>query len=406
MSLGSGGGLTVNTDNSTIIVNGANALQVQLLPSGGLTYLSGGVEIFLDVSLNNTLLALTPTGLASPSTLAAGLFWQSGTGGTPGWQRIKAVEVPVEGADASISVDAVSNPNFVLFSAKYSSTGSTLLRTVGAFASTTGSGIDLVPQGSTLVFAGPTSGANAAPTFRALTSTDIPSLSSTNLPADIAYTDKANTFTQAQQIIVGSDPGSPGNGTIWYNSTSTVQGFRFQDSGVQGGGTFVVNQALSTGVVLNSTNAGSVKASTYTSIQFPANFFTAGRAMRIRYSVAMVIRTGTTINGGLYWVGSSTSTSLDGNFVSFAGPASESFLAEIYLVCQSTGVSGFFQVNGYYMDQQGLVFGGGIPIAPVLTSTTLDTTQAFWLAPFFNLNNVSSSNAHGTSFTIEVLDPP
>lgn len=92
--------------------------------------------------------------------------------------------------------------------------------------------ITLPVRGANLVFAGPTTGADAAPAFRALVAADIPSLSGTYQPLDadltaiaalgstgIAVRTAANTWAQRTitgdtEIIVANGDGVSGNPTI------------------------------------------------------------------------------------------------------------------------------------------------------------------------------------------------
>lgn len=166
-------GLSVNVDGSTVIINGNNQLGVRLRAPG---------------SISNGGLLATPTGIE----IALDPFQK-------GLQVQSTGNIEVLLADASLKFFNSINGGVGV---NLGSTGSTLL-------STATDGIDLVVQASTLVFAGPSTGAAAAPTFRKLASTDIPNLSSSALPSDIAYTDKANTFTLAQ-TITGTFTSMPG----------------------------------------------------------------------------------------------------------------------------------------------------------------------------------------------------
>ena len=179
-----------------------------------------------------------------------------------------------------------------------------------------------VTVASTLVFAGPTSGAAAAPTFRALTSTDIPALSSTQLPNDVAYIDKAQTFTLAQTIsnhdgtsltvtpsvstggIIGLAVGPSSNGGSTANLTAML--------GVQIKNTFLGSTLTSTAAI---TTAATIQRGTVTTlygiqINTPTNLATITNAYGLY--VAPHVSTGTTLNYNIFSAGSTAQNWFEG----------------------------------------------------------------------------------------------
>lgn len=181
-------GLSVNPDSSTIAINNTtNQIGVVLAPNGGLVSCTAGLTIKL---ADNSL-----------STGGPGIKVRTGNGLSTGAN----LRVLVDGSTVSFNNSSVAvqlNDASIIYAATnlggltigYGSTSSTLLSTNFA------TGIELVKQASTTVLAGPSTGGNATPTFRPLASTDIPSLPSTLLPSDVAYTDVANTFTSTQTV--------------------------------------------------------------------------------------------------------------------------------------------------------------------------------------------------------------
>jgi hypothetical protein len=78
----------------------------------------------------------------------------------------------------------------------------------------------LVVQNANKVFAGPSTGADAAPTFRVLVAADIPDLSAiyAALAADNVFT--STGFLQIPKGTTAQQPGSPATGMMRYNSTT------------------------------------------------------------------------------------------------------------------------------------------------------------------------------------------
>ena len=87
-------------------------------------------------------------------------------------------------------------------------------------------GTGVTTAAANTVFAGPTSGGNAAPSFRTLVASDVPSLSSVYLPlSGGTLTGKLNTVASAAgsaglNLPHGIAPASPVNGDIWTGTTN------------------------------------------------------------------------------------------------------------------------------------------------------------------------------------------
>lgn len=215
----------IRVDGSTIIINGNDQLGVRLRPpgsigNGGLLATTTGIEVFLDsffkgLNVQNTgelivLLAdesikydFTINGGIRVATYSTGGLQLTSTGLGNGGLSIKVGSTATNTISTDIGgLEFLSQIRNKVFAAPdgVDGTPSFRLLTSTDIPNVPSSTVTFPPQASTLVFAGPSTGAAATPTFRHLASTDIPNLSSTNLPADIAYTDVANNFTQNQIV--------------------------------------------------------------------------------------------------------------------------------------------------------------------------------------------------------------
>lgn len=103
--------------------------------------------------------------------------------------------------------------------------------TISSTANISTGTLTLSAVGSTRVFAGPSTGANAAPAFIPISTL----LTSTTLPADVAYTDAANVFSANQTVNGTLSMGSTLSNARWYTYNDGVnaygigiQGFQFR----------------------------------------------------------------------------------------------------------------------------------------------------------------------------------
>lgn len=415
--------LTLGAATSTMVLN----------PDGALVNDANGLRVLVDGStiiIGDLITSPTPDALLV-NLFANGALGQSSTDGSIK-VRVDADRVGISGTE-SIRIDGNNNLAVALKgdnTIRLSSTGlfvplvatggiqvlpnssGGLFISIGAgqignLLATDSTGLVLFTQNSTTVFAGPSTGAAAQPTFRKLTTNDIPTLTSTQLPGDVAYTDAANNFSQAQRIFINADPGSPGDGTFWYNSTATVKGWKQQVFGMERGGIGVVTQAIANGTVVASTTT---LQSTYASAVFPANFFVPGRAVRITAEFKTVMNaTSTSITAGMYWVGGNSGSTVNVDQLVINGAnivsGTDTFMETVWLVCRTTGTTATFAQLANISDSRAAI-GVSAPTG-IGTTVTLDTTQSctFQLLASFG-SSTTTSNMTGTLFMVEVLDVP
>lgn len=228
-ALGDGGSqtLAVRVDGSTITINGSN----QLVAAGGGGGGSGTVTS-VALSLPSTIIAVTGSPVTTSGTLTGTFHTQTsttffagpstGAAAIPTFRTISSTDLPALpyqasgnyvstsrlistlaplagggdlSADRTLSMPVagasangyLSSTDWTTFNNKTSNIGtvtsvalalpSTVFTVSGSPVTTTGTltGV-FATQTSTLIFAGPASGAAAAPTFRAMSSTDVPIL--------------------------------------------------------------------------------------------------------------------------------------------------------------------------------------------------------------------------------------
>jgi hypothetical protein len=202
----------------------------------------------------------------------------------------------------------------------------------------------LAVEASSAVLAGPSSGAAAAPTFRALTGTDI---SAACLPT------------------VSTDPTSPTVGQEWFNSTTNTEKTRLANDGTNTLTGSVPHVLLTAGgqQVQCTTGAGSF---TYPNFTLPAGFMNVlGRTLRV--TVKLLTSFGVansaavfpfTLNNVLGCFGTTFTTSQE---VSVTG----------YITTIATGSSGMVYFYATNTSPTGTVFTAGTTATINLTSTIL-----------------------------------
>ena len=162
-----------NTVWAAPVSGGAGAPNFRLLTqadiSGGVGVTSLGLTMPADFTVANSPVTGAGTLIVSRSSQAAGLFLASpaGAAGVPSYRAIAPSDLPA-GVGTVTSVGLALPSIFTVSGSPVTGNGTL----TGALA----------PQNANLVWAGPSSGGAAAPTFRALTAADIPSLSGSYLP--------------------------------------------------------------------------------------------------------------------------------------------------------------------------------------------------------------------------------
>lgn len=221
------------------------------------------------------------------------------------------------------------------------------------------------------------------------------SISSAGVKVAPVVTSKGDIYTfdtANQRLAVGAD-----NKGLIADST--------QATGLRWAGRVYQIYTLPAGTATAVKNTTSRTASVTVSFAFPANFWTANKALRFRL-VGLYTTTGSpSLSLGLFWVqNNGTFVSLDGNFQlsPVANSAGNNFVEDLTIFCQSTGASGAFAGAG------SLVFQGsaGQGAFTLVNNPTIDTTQAGTIQSTFTWTAASNSNSVTTSFLmIEVIEP-
>jgi hypothetical protein len=208
--------------------------------------------------------------------------------------------------------------------------------------------------------------------------------------------DATGIYVRGVQVLSAARP-SPADGDFWYNTTNN--GFEAREKGATFGGSWVAFQATADGIAVANTSAATVS---YNGPIFPANFWTAGKSMRVSFS-GNYSTTGTpTLNVGLD-LATNVDTYLNGNtaWTTANNAAGAQFHSDFIITCRSTGVSGSFVCHG--VDLFNTAVANFLPNA---TATTIDTTQVSQLKLVFKWSAASPSNTvTGQQFSVEVLDP-
>lgn len=181
-----------------LVSNDIPNLSTAKLTSGVLALARGGNTFALIGDIIYGGVAAAPAVLSGNTAATRKFLGQTGNGtssAAPAWTAISTTDLP-------------SIPNTSLTNSQVTVNGDgTVLSSSGPTIALGGSGsLALNTQAATYVLAGPTSGPNAAPTFRALASTDIPALaylsSSTVLAATTTRT--AHEFMGAYSAVTGA----------------------------------------------------------------------------------------------------------------------------------------------------------------------------------------------------------
>ena len=199
-----GTGVQVSNGSGTITVSATGAL--------------GGTVTSVAQSVPATLLSISGSPITTAGTLALSLVNQtsgtaflgpvSGAAATPTWRSITTADLP--STVGTVQSVALSLPSIITVSGSPVTTSGTLTGT-------------LATQPSGTVFAGPTSGANATPAFRALVTADLPAGAGTvtsvaqSVPAALLSI-SGSPITTAGTLALGLT--NAASGTFWAGPTS------------------------------------------------------------------------------------------------------------------------------------------------------------------------------------------
>lgn len=196
---------------------------------------------------------------------------------------------------------------------------------------------------------------------------------------------------------VAGDPGSPANGDTWYDSTNTVPKLRAAG----------VTQRLVGTVYANTANSSSVTNTTTettfdVNYTFPANFFTAGKAIRLFYQA---------VYQGNLTASPSFLTKLGGVTLGSSAPVINEAATNLRgsvlmeLVCRTTGATGTFGRSGFVGFEQALGGSDTLFGASGGTAVVVDTTATLQLAVTVTWSAASVNNiAFLHQFIVEVLN--
>jgi len=202
-TLAAGGGLTIQEAGSVITISGSAI---------------NGTVTSVAQSVPATLLSVSGSPITTAGTLALSLVNQtsgtaflgpvSGAAATPTWRSITTADLP--STVGTVQSVALSLPSIITVSGSPVTTSGTLTGT-------------LATQPSGTVFAGPTSGANATPAFRALVTADLPAGTGTvtsvaqSVPASLLSI-SGSPITTAGTLAIGLT--NAASGTFWAGPTS------------------------------------------------------------------------------------------------------------------------------------------------------------------------------------------
>lgn len=226
VNLATNPGLTVSSGLKLLLADtslslAAGGVAVALNTAGGLQTSSG-----LELKLADTSLKLAAGGVSVNEATSSALTVSSGLK-----VNVDGVTVTINGSNQLVASGGSGTVTSVALSAP------SIFTVAGSPVTTTGTlALSLATQSSNTIFAGPTTGVAAIPTFRSLVAADIP--------------------VSAVFPVVTTDPTSPTAGEAWFNSTASVPRVFLNTDGT--------NKLQSTipGVILSTAGPQNVSANT------------------------------------------------------------------------------------------------------------------------------------------------
>lgn len=218
-------------------------------------------------------------------------------------------------------------------------------------------------------------------------------LSNTGATGTAGLTLSGSTTTRsAMNMVAGTAPTSPIEGDMWADTTQKTM-IMFNDGIKQAASTNLFTQTADKSVT-NTVTETSIVGTGVGGLTLPANFFVAGKTIRIQISgvYSTVAVTGDTITIKIKYgstvIGSVATTSL------LAGASNLFFWGEALITCRSTGASGSVQISGGITYNISTV--GGLAEDAInngAATTTLDTTASGLLDVTVTHSAANASNS-------------
>lgn len=233
-----------------------------------------------------------------------------------------------------------------------------------------------VAQSANVVFAGPASGSAALPTFRALTSADVTS-------------GGVLTFTAV------AAPSVPATGNTWLDSTQKSLRI-FTDGVSQSFNTTIFTQTaavtLATSTAATTLFGAGKGMATPGPLTLPANFFVAGKTVRVR-GFGVLSTTGTPTFNLLILLGATTITST-GTVTTDSGASNVLVSFDVTIVCRQTGPTATISGGGIAQ------FGTKLGSLTVATVKDVDTT----ISQILDVQGQWGTSSASNTVTINALD--
>ena len=207
---------------------------------------------------------------------------------------------------------------------------------------------------------------------------------------------KAATTTAATlRIPSGTAPTSPNEGDYWFDSTQKTM--MWYGNGIKRPFTGVLFTQTATGTVANTVTETSMDSTGVGSKTLPANFFVAGKKLRI---VGYGIHSASGSPTLRIKVKLGSTVVLDTTAIATKNSTNEVFHMMAEITCRTTGASGTLFAQGVY-DEVGFA---GFQMVNT-TTTTIDTTASQAITVTATWGTASASNTISmTNFSVEVLN--
>lgn len=217
-------------------------------------------------------------------------------------------------------------------------------------------------------------------------------------PVDIAA--GSTSAAQLRLRTTGSSPTSPNEGDMWLHTTQ--QALKGYFGGITQALEGVIYTSTATATVANTTNETSIIGSGVGTLTLPANFFVAGKNVRVRVR-GILSDTGTPTLNIKVKLGSTVIAQTTA--IALAGTISNNYFeAEAGITCRTTGASGTVIAQGHMIYDESTHAGTMWGMANT-AATTIDTTasQALDVTATWG-TGVSANTISGTNATVEVLN--